>query len=111
VIQALVQLFSVVPLGGFTLDRINPDLLAQIAAGSFAVAIELVFPVMVALLLADIALAVLARVAPQFGIFQIGMQLKVGIALAALILTMPLLMPRLHALFGGMIGVSVAVLR
>jgi flagellar biosynthetic protein FliR len=111
VIQALVQLFAVVPLGTFTLARINPELLAQIAAGSFAVAIELVFPVMVALLLADIALGVLAKVAPQFGIFSIGLQLKVGLALLALVVTMPLLMPRLHGLFAGMVGVSVAVLR
>ena len=111
VIQGLVQLFVVVPLGTFSLGRINPDLLAQIAASSFVVAIELVFPVMVALLLADVALGVLARVAPQFGIFQIGLQLKVVLALGALALTMPLLLPRLHALFSGMIGVSVAVLR
>src|SRR5947199_5651402 len=33
VIQALVQLFAVVPLGGFSLDKINPEFLAQIAAG------------------------------------------------------------------------------
>jgi flagellar biosynthetic protein FliR len=111
VIQALVQMFVVVPLGTFSLSRINPDLLAQIAASSFMVALELVFPIMVALLLADIALAVLARVAPQFGIFQIGLQMKVLISLVALLITMPLLMPRLHQLFSGMIGVSVAVLR
>jgi flagellar biosynthetic protein FliR len=111
VIQALAQLFVVVPLGTFSLGRINPELLAQIAASSFVVALELVFPVMVALLLADVALGVLARVAPQFGIFQIGLQLKVGLALGALALTMPLLLPRLHALFSGMIGLSVAVLR
>jgi flagellar biosynthetic protein FliR len=111
IIQALVQLFAVVPLGTFSLARINPDLLAQIASGSFVIAVELVFPVVVALLLTDIALGVLAKVAPQFGIFSIGMQVKVGIALGALALTMPLLMPRLHALFAGMVGVSVAVLR
>ena len=111
VIQALVQLFVVVPLGTFSLGRINPELLAQIAASSFVVAIELVFPVMVALLLADVALGVLARVAPQFGIFQIGLQVRVALALGALALTMPLLLPRMHALFSGMIGVSVAVLR
>src|SRR5436853_421613 len=51
VIQALVQLFTVVPLGTFTLTKINPELLAQIAASSFVVALELVFPLMVALLL------------------------------------------------------------
>jgi flagellar biosynthesis protein FliR len=109
VIQALAQLFVIVPLGSFSLTKINPELLARIATGSFVVAIELVFPIMVALLLTDIALGVLAKVAPQFGIFQIGLQIKVIIALSALILTMPLLMPRLHALFSGMIGVSVAV--
>ena len=53
----------------------------------------------------------LARVAPQFGIFQIGIQVKLGLALAALAVTMPLMLPRMHALFGNMIGVSVAVLR
>ena len=111
VIQALVQLFAIVPLGTFTINRINPELLAQIAASSFVIAIELVFPVLVALMLAEMALGVLARVAPQFGIFQIGLQVKVALALGALALTMPLLLPRLHALFSGMIGVSVAVLK
>jgi flagellar biosynthetic protein FliR len=111
VIQALAQLFVVVPLGGFRLDRIKPDLLAQIATGSFVIAFELIFPVMVALLLADLALAVLARVAPQFGIFQIGLQLKVILALGSLLLTMPILVPRLEGLFAGIIGVSVAVLK
>jgi flagellar biosynthetic protein FliR len=111
VIQALVEMFNVVPLGTFTISKINPELLAQIAAGSFMVAIELVFPVLVALLLTDMALGVLAKVAPQFGIFQVGMQLKVGLALGAIALTMPLLLPRIHALFGGMVGISIAVLR
>jgi flagellar biosynthetic protein FliR len=110
-IQALVQLFNVVPLGAFTLERIRPDLLATIAASSFAVAVELVFPVLVALLLADIALGVLSRVAPQFGIFSVGMQVKVALALGALVVTMPLLMPRLHQLFNGVAAVSLAVVK
>ncbi len=111
IIQALVQMFNVVPLGTFSLARINPELLAQIAAGSFVVAFELVFPVLVALMLTEMALGVLARVAPQFGIFQIGLQVKTGVALAAIALTMPLMLPRVHALFGGMVNISVAVLK
>jgi flagellar biosynthetic protein FliR len=111
VIQAIAQMFKVVPLGTFSLSKINPELLAQIAASSFVLAIELVFPVLVALLLTDMALGVLAKVAPQFGIFQIGMQVKIALALGAIALTMPLLLPRLHALFSGMVAVSLAVLR
>jgi flagellar biosynthetic protein FliR len=111
VIQALAQLFTIVPLGTFSLTQIQPEILARIAAGAFAVAVQLVFPVLVALLLADIALAVLSRVAPQFGIFSIGMQLKIIVALVALLVTMPLLMPRLHQLFSGVVGVSLVVAR
>ena len=111
VIQALVEMFNVVPLGTFSLSKINPELLAQIAASSFVLAVELVFPVLVALMVTEMALGVLSKVAPQFGIFQIGLQVKVGLSLAAIALTMPLLMPRLHALFSGMVGVSIAVLR
>jgi flagellar biosynthetic protein FliR len=111
VIQALVQMFNVVPLGTFSLSKINPELLAQIATSSFVLAVELIFPVLVALMLTEIALGVLQKVAPQFGIFQIGIQIKIGLSLAAIALTMPLLLPRLHALFSGMVGISVAVLR
>jgi flagellar biosynthesis protein FliR len=111
VIQSLVQMFNVVPLGTFSLSKVNPELLAQVAASSFVLAIELVFPVLVALMLTEIALGVLQKVAPQFGIFQIGLQIKAALALGAIALTMPLLLPRVHALFSGMVGVSIAVLR
>ena len=110
-LTALAQLFVVVPLGGFTLAKVRPDLLAAIVTGSFGVALELVFPVMAALLLADVALAILARVAPQFGLFSIGAQVKLALALGALIVTIPLLLPRFHALFEAMAGTSVAILR
>jgi hypothetical protein len=36
--------------------------------------------------------------------------LKVGLALVALIVTMPLLVPRLHGLFSTMFGASIAIL-
>src|ERR671932_2224964 len=45
-INALTQLFVVVPLGAFTFNMVRPDVLATIVTGTFAVAVELVFPVM-----------------------------------------------------------------
>ena len=110
-LTALSQLFVIVPVGGFTLERLRPDVLAQILTGTFGVALELVFPVTAALLLADVALAILARVAPQFGLFSVGVQVKVALALGALIVTLPLLLPRVHQLFGAVAGAAVAVVR
>jgi hypothetical protein len=39
------------------------------------------------------------------------MQLKVLVALGALLITLPLLMPRLHQLFSGVVAASLAVVK
>ena len=110
VIQSLVQLFAVVPLGAFSLSKINPGPAGEhrrrvIRGGDRAGLSGDGCNV------AGGRGARRAARAPQFGIFQIGLQLKVCIALLVLIVTMPLLMPRLHQLFAGMVGISVAVLK
>lgn len=98
-LNALRQLFVLVPLGTFSVAMLQPELLATLLAGMFRIALELVLPIVAALLLTDTALAILARVAPQFNIFVVGTPAKIGIAIAALLVTLPLLLPRLDALF------------
>jgi flagellar biosynthetic protein FliR len=74
-------------------------------------AIPLVLPIVGALLLADVALALLVRAAPQFNLFAVGTPAKIVIALAGLVLALPLAAPRLTALFESAAGASVGVFR
>ena len=80
-LSGLAQSFEIIPLGTL---HLNPHLLQWIlgiAAGVSEMAIKLSAPIMVALLMTDVGLGILARVAPQMNIFVIGFSLKVGIVL------------------------------
>ncbi len=98
VLGALRELFAVVPLGAFSLDLLRPGVLAAVATGMLRVALQLVLPVLGALLLTDVALALLARAAPQFSVWAVGLQAKMFVALGALLVTLPLVLPRLEAI-------------
>ncbi len=80
-LSGLARSFETIPLGMLHLDGSLMEWMVGIAAGVSETAIKLVAPIMVALLLTDIGLGILARVAPQMNIFVVGFPLKVGIVL------------------------------
>ncbi len=108
---ALRELFVVVPLGHFSLDLIQAGALVQIATGMFRVALQLILPVLGALMLTDIAFALLVRVAPQFNLWAVGAQAKIMIALGALFVTLPVMLPRVQLIFNAATTTSVGVFR
>lgn len=110
-LQALVELFHLVPLGQFSLDQLQPDRMAQLAAGMFVVALQLVLPVLGALLLVDVALALLNRAAPQFNPFALGASAKTGLAALAALATLPYIMSRLPQVMSMAAGFSTQVLK
>ncbi|MFH1009839.1 MAG: flagellar biosynthetic protein FliR [bacterium] len=83
-LSGLARSFETIPLGGIHLDSSLLAWTVGIAAGISEAAIMLAAPIMVALLLTDIGLGVLARVAPQMNIFVVGFPLKVAIVLLLL---------------------------
>ena len=80
-LSGLAQSFEMVPLGALHLDRHLLEWILDVAAGVSEMAIKLAAPIMVALLMTDVGLGILARVAPQMNIFVVGFPLKVGIVL------------------------------
>lgn len=92
---------------------INNDLLLKMANGSlseflvrtfaqsFVLAFQMSAPLVAALFLTDIGLAFLARTAPQYNVFVIGVPLKIIIGLALLLV----LMPGLAVLFRSMFDI------
>jgi flagellar biosynthesis protein FliR len=95
----LKQLFEVIPVGEVTHIPGSLDTLLQLSTSLFSAGLKLALPVMAALLLADLALGLLARVAPQFNLFALEMPAKMLLGLTALALALPVIVPRLAALF------------
>jgi flagellar biosynthetic protein FliR len=97
-ILGIQQTFKLIPLNSplpdFSLER-----LITLTAQLVAVGVRLALPVMGALLLADLALGLLARVAPQVQVFFLGLPLMIGAGLIALSLALTILSPAIADLF------------
>lgn len=98
-LAGLQQLFDTVPVG--TVARLpgNVEGLAEIVSGVFAAAIMMALPVLAALVVADLGLAILTRIAPQMNLFALGFPLKIAVALVGLLLALPVILPRLIAMY------------
>lgn len=95
----LQELFDVVPVGQVTRLPGSIETLMTLSSGMLSAGLKLALPVMAALMLADIGLGLLSRVAPQFNLFALEMPAKMMLGLTALALALPVIVPRLAALF------------
>ncbi len=82
---ALLDTYKVIPVLSFGMNESFLLLLVEMMAAALVLGIRLAGPVLVALLLMEIALAFLSRTMPQFNILSVGFSLRllVGLAVAA----------------------------
>lgn len=90
-IKAVVYSFQAIPLGGAVPSINMYRLMISFLQDYFIIGFRIVLPVFSSILLVNIVLAILAKVAPQMNMFVVGMQLKVLIGLIVLTLTVSLL--------------------
>lgn len=95
---ALGGTFAALPLLA-PLPPLSAEPLMRITAQLITAGVQIALPVMGALLLADLALALLSRVAPQVNPFFLGLPLKVGIGILAIVLALGVLFPVMGDLF------------
>ena len=57
--------------------------------GIFAAALEVAAPVLVALLITDVAFGIVSRVVPQLSVFVVGFPVKVGVTLLVVGASLP----------------------
>lgn len=92
-LDAIVYSYKWVPLDNDLFIRmINgslSDFLVRTFAQSFMLAFQMAAPLVTALFLTDVGLAFLARTAPQYNVFVIGVPLKIIIGLSLLLILMP----------------------
>jgi flagellar biosynthetic protein FliR len=91
IIAALVDTYRLIPVGAahFGDDAFNQ--IVRVTAGVFVTAVKIGAPIMITLLLTDVALGIVARTVPQMNIFIVGFPLKIGVGFLILGLSLPLL--------------------
>ena len=99
-IGALLASFHTVPPGGLLMSAVGLRGTVMLAGEMFALGVRIAAPVMVALLLANAALGVLARTIPQLNVFVVGFPVNVGVGLLMLGASLPFTFRLLAARFG-----------
>ncbi|RMF77321.1 MAG: type III secretion protein, partial [Nitrospirae bacterium] len=91
VVEALAASFARIPPGAGRLGGAAVEQVFELTAGVFVAAACIAAPVIAAMLLTNVGLAILARTLPQMNVFLVAFPLQIGVGLAALALTVPLL--------------------
>ena len=99
VIATLAQSFTALPIGSTAIP--SGTWMNMAAAGSviFSSGVMLALPVVIALLITNIALGVLGRVAPQLNLMAIGFPITIALGFAAIVVSMSHLNAPLQQMF------------
>ena len=103
VIRGLFLSFELVPLNTFTADSLNLTALLALSAGMFVTGVRIALPVVAAVFLTDVALAVIARTMPQLNVLIVGLPVKIAVGLFVLMAALPLTTQLMHATFGSLL--------
>jgi flagellar biosynthetic protein FliR len=98
-LRALAFSYRLAPAGAFSLSDMRIERLIVSSGGMFILALQVAAPVIILLLLTDVALSLLSRLVPQMNVFVVGAPLKIAVGLVMLALVMPLLGSLLTAVF------------
>lgn len=99
IIKALARSFDVYPVGSFTFSSELISAVVLFSAGLFGAALQVAAPVFVALFAIAIALAIIARVAPQLQVMQFAFPAKILSGLILLVATLHVLTPSIRSVF------------
>jgi flagellar biosynthetic protein FliR len=95
-IAAMVDSFSVMPVGPGGWRAFDAMRLVDAGSGLFATGVAISLPVVGALLLVNLTLGVLTRTAPQLNLFAVGFPVTLAVGLVMLLLAMPFALPALQ---------------
>lgn len=103
VIRGLFATFDLIPLTMFNAESLSLPALIQLSAALFVVAVRIALPVMGALFVADLGLALVARTMPQLNVLIVGLPIKIGLGLFVLMAALPTTTHLMEFTFGGIL--------
>jgi flagellar biosynthetic protein FliR len=99
VLVALARTFELMPVGGSQLPAVEPVQVMALLQSVIVVALRIAMPAIAALLLADVALGLVGRAAPQVQVLTEGMPIKIAVGLILLAASAPTSAMIMHAVF------------
>lgn len=91
IIEALFMSVRAVPINTMEFSGATITLFIKLATSIMILGMKIAAPVMISLFCVNLALALLARMAPQTNIFTLSFQFKIGVGLLVLFVSVPLL--------------------
>src|SRR5437763_131157 len=110
-IEALVESFFTLPISTTPMSLAAPLEMVRWGGRIFSAGLQISMPIVAALLVTNIALAILTRAAPQLNLFGIGFPITLGVGFLVISLTLPYLGTPLQNLFNQGIEASLRILR
>lgn len=100
-LSGVADSFRTLPLAIFSVNPAMGEGVFVLAARLFVITIKIAAPVMGAVFLADIAIGMVARTVPQMNILVLGFPVKMFMALLTVALSLPVFLPVVQGLVGG----------
>lgn len=98
-IEALVESFFTLPISSSPMALSAPLEMVRWGAKIFSAGLQIAMPIIAAMLITNLALAILTRAAPQLNLFGIGFPITLGAGFLVISLTLPYLGTPLQNLF------------
>ncbi|MDY0274668.1 MAG: flagellar biosynthetic protein FliR [Desulfomicrobium sp.] len=103
-LKALVQTFEFIPPGQVLISTKIASQIFMLAGQMFLLAIHIAAPVMAALLLVDLALALISKASPQMNVLIVGFPIKISIGFLFLSMVFELIVLHMEGFVAGMPG-------
>ena len=88
-IKAIIASFQMIPLYGFQISALSVQGMIHLAGKMFVLAVKIAAPIMVILVLTNIAFGIMVRATPQLNVFVVTFPLTIGIGLLLLGVSLP----------------------
>ena len=100
--QAVTDSFRLVPLGHEGFSAATAGRLSELFSQLFLVAFKIAGPATLALFLTNVTLGFIARTIPQMNVFIVGLPLNIMVGIAAVLISLPILINMFHTLLSTM---------
>jgi flagellar biosynthetic protein FliR len=111
VLSALADSFTTVPIAGRALNGSGFRVLIEWGGEIFRTGLIISLPIIAALLIANVAVGIMTRAAPQLNIFAVGFPLTLAVGFFALWLAVPFVAPAAQHVFEQALMTAIAMLK